>query len=63
MVKKEKVLHRSKKDYLLAGVCAGFAEYFNTDPSIIRLLWIFLFLFYGTGAILYIILWVILPQQ
>jgi len=63
MVKKEKILHRSKKNQLLAGVCAGFAEYFNTDPSIIRLLWIILFLFYGTGLILYIILWVILPQQ
>jgi len=61
--KKEKHIYRSKDQRLLGGVCSGFAEYFNVDPSVIRLLWIILTFVYGSGFILYFILWVILPEE
>lgn len=48
---------------MLCGVCGGIAEYFNIDPSIIRLLWAALILFGGTGILLYIIAAVILPKK
>jgi len=60
---KEKTIYRSKEKKLLAGVCSGFAKYFNTDPSLMRLFFIVLAMFYGTGVMLYLILWVILPEK
>ena len=54
-----KRLSRSANNKIIAGVCGGIAEYFNIDPIIIRIIW----LFSGAGIILYIILAVILPVQ
>lgn len=58
-----KRLYRSKKDKMLAGVCAGIAEYFDIDPVIVRLIWICAVLFGGTGVLAYIIAWIIIPEQ
>jgi phage shock protein PspC (stress-responsive transcriptional regulator) len=57
-------LYRSGNDKILGGVCGGIAEYFAIDPTIIRLLWIVLTLMgWGSGIILYIILWIIVPRN
>ncbi len=47
----------------LAGVCGGIGEYFNIDPTLIRLLCVFLALFGGCGIIAYIIAAIIMPTQ
>jgi phage shock protein C len=46
---------------MLGGVCGGIAEYLDTDPIIIRLLWVFLTLAYGLGILFYLLAWVIIP--
>jgi phage shock protein C len=54
---------RSRKDRIIAGVCGGFADYFNLDPSLIRLGWIFFTLFGGSGILAYFLAMVVLPDQ
>ncbi len=49
-----KKLHKSSNKKI-CGVCGGIAEYFNIDPTIVRLLWVFLTLACGSGIIAYII--------
>ena len=59
-----KKLYRSQKDMKIAGVCAGLAEYFNIDPTIVRIIFIILLLPGGfPGLIPYLILWAIVPLQ
>ncbi len=58
-----KKLTRSRTDRKIAGVCGGLGEYFNVDPTVIRLLFLLLLLFAGGGGLLYIILWIIVPQE
>ena len=59
-----KKLYRTEgKAAMLAGVCGGIAEYFGLDPSIVRLLWAALTLFWGVGLLLYIVAAVILPWK
>ncbi len=52
---------RSSTDKKIAGVCAGLADYFDLDPTIIRVVWLLAILFAGTGLLAYIILWIVLP--
>jgi phage shock protein C len=56
-----KRLMRSSRDKKIAGVCAGIAEYFDLDPTLVRVLWLIAIFFGGTGFLLYIILWIVLP--
>ena len=56
-----KRLMRSSTDKKIAGVCAGLADYFDVDPTIIRVVWLLLFLCAGTGLLAYIVLWIVLP--
>ena len=58
-----KRLYRSRRQRMLAGVCGGLAEYFNIDPTWVRLFFV-LFFFLGLGilAIIYILLWIIVPE-
>ena len=49
-----KKITRSHEDRIIAGVCGGFAEYFNIDSTIVRLLWIFVTIFGGIGILAYI---------
>ena len=59
-----KRLCRSKKNRIIAGVCAGMGEYLGIDVTVIRLLWIlFTFLSIGAGILAYIIAWIILPEE
>ena len=56
-----KRLTRSSTDKKIAGVCGGLAEYFDIDATIVRVLWILAVFFAGTGILVYIILWIVLP--
>lgn len=58
-----KKLYRSENDRIIAGVCGGIAEYFDIDSSIVRLIFIFLFIYGGSGILVYIILWIVLPVK
>ena len=58
-----KRMHRSKKGQLVAGVCAGLGEYFQVDPTLIRLGFAVLSIFGGAGILLYLIAWIILPEE
>jgi phage shock protein C len=53
---------RDGQNRMLGGVCSGFGAYFNVDPLWIRLLFLAAFFFGGTGFLLYIVLWVIMPE-
>jgi len=57
----KKRLVRSSTDKKIAGVCAGLADYFDLDVTIIRICWLLAVLFAGTGILAYIILWIALP--
>jgi phage shock protein C len=50
------------RDKKLFGVCSGLAEYFNVDPTLIRVLFVFAFIAFGSGLLLYIILAIVLPD-
>lgn len=57
-----KRLYRSQTDSKIAGVCGGLAEYFNVDPTIIRVVFVILLLPGGLPGLLpYIILWIVVP--
>lgn len=55
-------LFRDTDDHLVGGVCAGIANYFDFSPVWVRLLFALSFAFAGTGFILYIILWIVVPK-
>ena len=59
---KPKRLTRSRTDRMIAGVCGGFAEYAGIDVNVVRLALVALSLFVGTGVVLYLIAWVLLPE-
>lgn len=58
-----KKIYRSRRDKKIAGVCGGVAEYFNVDPTIIRLIWAILAFVYGIGVLPYIICWIVIPED
>ena len=59
----KKKLYRSEKDSMIAGVCGGIAEYFDVDPTLIRLLTVIFVLLGGAGVVAYIIAWIIIPKK
>lgn len=59
----EKRLYRSRTQRMLAGVCGGVAEYFNVDPTLIRLLWVIFCFVGGSGILAYIIAAIIIPEN
>ena len=59
-----KKLYRSESDRMLCGVCAGIAEYFQIDATLIRLAWVFLCCFgVFPSVVAYIIAAIIIPTQ
>ena len=58
-----KKLYRTEDNKMLAGVCGGVAEYFNLDPTLVRVLWVAVSLFAGAGVILYIVIAIIVPVK
>ena len=58
-----KKLYRSRKDYMIAGVCGGIAEYFEIDSTLVRLLAVLVVLIGGAGVVAYIIAWIVIPKN
>ena len=56
-------LYKSDKDKEFEGVCGGIGEYFDVDPVIIRLMWVVLVVFGGTGIVAYLIAMLIIPKN
>ena len=59
----KKRLYKSNTDKKLDGVCAGIAEYFDIDPTVIRLVWALAVLVAGTGILAYIVAAIVLPRN
>ena len=55
-------VYRDPDSRVLGGVCGGLGAYFNIDPLVFRILFLVLFFGAGTGLILYIILWIVIPE-
>ena len=56
-------LYRSRTERSIAGICGGLAAYFDSDPTLIRLLMLLLILFGGLSIWAYIILWIVIPEE
>ena len=63
MAEPYKKLFRSKKDRMLGGVAGGLAEYFSVDPTLVRLLFVFVALWLGGGILVYLIMWIVVPEE
>lgn len=59
----EKKLMKSRTNKVIWGVCGGIGEYFNIDPTIIRLIWLAFIFFGGAGVLLYFIAGIIMPMN
>ena len=57
-----KRLYRSSTNCMLAGVCGGVAEYFNIDPTLVRLAWVLFSALGGSGVLAYIVAAIIIPK-
>ena len=60
---KGKQLYRSREGRLVAGVCAGLGDYFGIDATIVRLIFVAFTVFAGMGLLLYVVAWLIIPEQ
>lgn len=58
-----KRLYKSTTNRVVCGVCGGIGEYFNVDPTIIRLLLVLLIFGAGSGLLAYIVAAIIMPEQ
>jgi phage shock protein C len=56
-------LYRSRTNRQVAGVCAGLAQYFNIDVTLIRVLFVLLTVLGGAGLVLYVAMWIIVPKE
>jgi len=58
-----KKLYKSRQNRVIDGVCGGIGEYFDVDPTIVRVLWVLMTLLGGSGLVLYIIAMVLMPAN
>jgi len=56
-------LFRSRKDRVFGGVAGGIARSLNTDPAIVRIIFALMIFFAGGGVLLYLILWIAIPEE
>jgi phage shock protein C len=59
----EKRLYRSESDRMLGGVCGGFAEVYDMDPSLVRIIALLIVLGTGFGILAYLGAWLIIPTE
>lgn len=59
----QKRLLRTRKDSVISGVCGGLGKHLNLDPVIIRVLFVLAVIFAGTGLLVYIVLWIVIPLE
>ena len=55
-------LYRSRNQRMIAGVCGGLADYFIVDATLVRVLFLLLAVFGGTGLVIYLVMWIIVPD-
>ena len=58
-----KCLTKSLSDKKIAGVCSGVAKYFGVDPTVVRIAWALLVLLFGVGIFLYLVCWLLMPDD
>ena len=58
-----KKLHRSVNNKMVSGVCGGIGEYFDTDPTLVRLGFVALSFLAGGGLLVYILAAIIIPKE
>ncbi|MEG0178471.1 MAG: PspC domain-containing protein [Oscillospiraceae bacterium] len=58
----EKRLYKAREHRMLCGVCGGIAEYFNIDPTLVRLAFVLLCIAAGSGILAYIVAAIIIPE-
>jgi phage shock protein C len=56
-------LVRPRADRKIAGVCAGFAEYFDIDVSLLRVVWLVVAITTGVFFIPYVVAWIVMPEE
>lgn len=57
-----KRFYRSASDKIIGGVCGGIGRYLNIDPLIVRIVFAVLFFGYGSGLLLYLLIWILAPK-
>lgn len=58
-----KRLYRSRTNRVIAGVAGGIGEYFDIDPLVVRLIFVLLAIGGGSGVLLYLVAWLIIPEE
>jgi phage shock protein PspC (stress-responsive transcriptional regulator) len=58
-----KRLYRAREGRVVAGVCAGLAAYFGVDPTLVRLAFALVTVFGGIGVLLYLVAWIVIPEE
>jgi phage shock protein C len=58
-----KRLYRSRKERMFAGICGGLGNYFDVDPTLIRVLFVLFALVVGGGILAYLLLWILIPLE
>ncbi len=61
--KNQKKLYRPIEGRKIAGVCLAFANYFDIDVTLVRLLFAFMFIAGGSGFIFYLVSWILIPES
>jgi phage shock protein C len=56
-------LMRPRNDRKIAGVCAGVAEFFDLDVTLVRVVWLLALILGGTGLLAYIVGWIVMPEE
>lgn len=56
-------LYRSRTDSMVGGVCGGLGEYLNVDPILFRVLFVLALIIGGSGFLVYVILWIVIPEE
>ncbi len=59
----QKRLTRPRTGRKIAGVCAGFAQYLDLDVTLVRLVWLVVFFFGGTGLLAYVVGWILITEE
>ena len=63
MTEDVKRLYRSQNNRMIAGVAGGLGEFLGIDPTLIRLIFAMSIIFMGTGVLLYLVMWLIVPEE
>jgi len=58
-----KRLYRVAQGKKIAGVCSGLGEYFNIDPTLVRIIFLLIAILWGFGIMAYLIFWLAMPKK